>query len=188
MSSRGLLLVGAAFDRRLAEARSWTRWGAVLLRVSLLPGLLSASACGGSQAAKPAAAPEAGTAESSEAQCLADAEAPRTPPPNAPESIEVAHVLVRHADLVRPEGATRTRGQACLRALQAREALESGEVWEEVVAEYSDAADATSGSLGTVTRDDLDKRFADAAFALEPNQLSYVVETDRGFHVIVRLE
>jgi parvulin-like peptidyl-prolyl isomerase len=150
---------------------------------------LAVVACGGKQSAD-ADAKDAADANAADrgAACLADAAASRDVPADAPDSIEVAHVLVRHADLERPEGATRSREEACLRALEALEALQQGAEWEDVVGEFSDAAGATAGNLGTVARDDLAPEFADAAFALDVNQLSYVVETDRGFHIIVRLE
>lgn len=132
--------------------------------------------------------PEAKTAASGDAngagaQCLKDANAQRTPPASAPERIEVRHILVRHRDLARPEGATETREDACLLALRALEELESGAEWAAVVEKFSDAS---SDNLGRVSRDELSTRFADAAFELESGQLSYVVETDRGFHVILR--
>lgn len=148
--------------------------------------------CGGAPA--PAApAGEAATAtpdaESGEgAKCIEAASAPREPGPDAPLDMVVSHVLVRHAELEHPQGATRSRADACLRALAARAAFEKGGDWDAVVAEYSDAADAMKGSLGRVSRDQLEETFADAAFALAPNEVSYVVETPRGFHVIFRTE
>ncbi len=157
----------------------------VLLTLALVGG------CGGAQGAG-TGAQEPSTADSAShgpgAACLEDAATPREVPADAPESIEVAHILVRHAELERPEGATRSREAACLRALAAREKLEHGAEWEATVAEFSDAPGATEGNLGVVSRDELAPEFANAAFSLEVNQLSYVVETDRGFHVIVRLE
>src|SRR5512147_1949975 len=73
------------------------------------------------------------------AQCLQDSAAPRQPKPGAPDKIRVAHILVRHAGLERPQGATRSREEACLRALDAREALEKGGAWDEIVKKYGDA-------------------------------------------------
>jgi parvulin-like peptidyl-prolyl isomerase len=95
---------------------------------------------------------------------------------------------VRHADLRRPEGATRSRAEACLRAEEAREKLLAGAEWAEIVQSHSDAGQATGGSLGQVSKEDLEPSFANAAFALGAGELSHVVETERGFHVIVRTE
>ncbi len=132
------------------------------------PNTASSAAPGGSSAAE---------------QCLADARAPRHPSPDAPERIELRHILVRHRELARPEGATRTAAEACLRALEALQQLQHGSDWSTVALEFSDAKNS---DLGLVSRDELSPPFADAAFELESGELSYVVETDRGFHVIAR--
>jgi NIMA-interacting peptidyl-prolyl cis-trans isomerase 1 len=142
------------------------------------------SACGGST---PKAADSASSKPSTEGQrCLEDAETPREPKPDAPRSITVSQILVRHAGLKRPEGATRTAEEACLRTLQALKALKQGASWEDVVQEYSDAPGAGDGSLGRIRADDVEPAFANAAFALEVDELSYVVRTNRGFHIILR--
>jgi NIMA-interacting peptidyl-prolyl cis-trans isomerase 1 len=143
--------------------------------------------CGGSS--EPAkSASEGGEKLTKGKQCLKDAAAPRELGPNAPNRIEVSHILVRHDGLKRPQGATRSPEEACLRALEALEALQGGGEWDEVVEKYSDAPGATMGSLGYVSQTDVDPKFADAAFNLEVNELSYVVETDRGFHIILRTD
>jgi parvulin-like peptidyl-prolyl isomerase len=140
-----------------------------------------ASACSSAQP-KSAAALDDG-AKSAGAQCLDDANAPRTPPPGAPDRIEVRQILVRHRELARPDGATETREQACLLALEALQQLQGGADWAVVVEKFSDAS---SDDLGRVSRDELSPAFADAAFELGSGELSYVVESDRGFHVILR--
>jgi peptidyl-prolyl cis-trans isomerase NIMA-interacting 1 len=154
--------------------------------------------CGGSgalpatsaSAASPTeTSPTGGASSSAEgAACLEAAAAPREPPADAPVTIRVSHILVRHAELDHPDGATRSREEACLRALEARKALEGGGEWDSVAEQYSDAFDAMKGSLGSVSADQLDQDFASAAFALAPNEMSYVVETPRGFHIIFRTE
>lgn len=145
-------------------------------------------ACGGAPAAPPTAASKPSASASPADECLAEAAAPRTPKKHAPEKIGVSHILVRHRELARPEGATRTRAEACLRAREAREKLLAGAEWDEVVKQYSDAGEATGGKLGSVSKGELDATFANAAFALEAGELSHVVETPRGFHVIARSE
>jgi hypothetical protein len=140
--------------------------------------------CGGAQSSAKSA--DADPSEARVSQCLRDAAAQREPKANAPESVGVSHILVRHADLERPMGSKRTRREACLRALDALEALKGGLDWAAAVKKFSDAPGPDDGSLGTVSRDQLDPAFAAAAFALDVEELSYVVETKRGYHVILR--
>jgi len=148
-----------------------------------------AIACGGSAAAGGAKGPD-GTSATGESSCLAKANASYERKPNEPRRIGVRHVLVRHAESKNASGATRTREQACERALEARKKLESGADWDDVVKEYSDEKGAAErhGSLGSVARDDLEPAFAAAAFSLGVDETSYVVESKAGFHLIQRTE
>lgn len=101
------------------------------------------------------------------------------------------HVLVKWAGAKRaPATITRTREEACLRALEARTKLEKGATFGEVVKEYSEEEGAATreGMLGAIERKDAAPPFADAAFELHVGDVSYVVETDFGFHVIMRTE
>lgn len=163
----------------------------VLLGAALVTAL--ATGCGAPQT-PPAAAPEsAALAEASApnaAACLAAATAKREARADEPPRIGVKHVLVRHAGAERAEGTTRTREEACLRAMEARDKIRGGADFGEVVAAYSEEAGAASrgGSLGTIERADVLPPFADAAFELDIHQLSDVVETRYGFHVIFRTE
>ena len=146
------------------------------------------SACGGSQAAE-TPAPTAATSPA--ARCLAEASAKRARRAEEPAQIGVKHILVKHAESERAGAEIRrTREQACLRALEALEELKGGADFDAVVATYSDEAGAASrgGSLGAIRRDDVDPAFADAAFLLDLDGVSYVVETKFGFHLILRSE
>jgi len=121
--------------------------------------------------------------------CIARANAKHAKKSGEPASITVSHVLVKHSGSSEPAGATRSRGDACLRAEEALDKLTHGAKLDEVVGTYSDSKGANGdGALGAVTRDGLDPAFADAAFELDPGQLSNVVETKFGFHIIVRTE
>lgn len=156
----------------------------------LLLALLATAACGG--ATTPAAtAAQPAAASSPASACLVLADTPRVKKPGEPARIGVKHILVKYAGAKNASPSiTRTREDACLRALQARDALRTGAEVEAVVKEYSDEAGAESrgGSMGPVERKDLVPPFADAAFELSVGEFSDVVETDFGFHVISRYQ
>jgi peptidyl-prolyl cis-trans isomerase NIMA-interacting 1 len=124
-----------------------------------------------------------------EAACLAEAAAAPAPVADEPSSVTVKHVLVKHRDADRaPPELTRTRGEACLRAAEALEALKGGAEFDEVVARYSDEEGAASrgGMIGEIRREEVAPAFADAAFTLDVAQVSRVVETPFGFHLVLR--
>jgi len=129
--------------------------------------------------------------ETAETRCLAVARGTRERRGGEPEKIVVKHVLVQFAGAkkARPE-ITRTRGEACLRALEARSQLQGGETFADVVKTYSDepGAGTREGTVGTIKRSDVVPPFADAAFELQPGELSHVVETEFGYHLILRTE
>jgi peptidyl-prolyl cis-trans isomerase NIMA-interacting 1 len=156
---------------------------------------MTALACGGGSpaAASPTPGPSTrvGGVESPADKCLAIATAQRERKPDEPSKITVKHILVKYAGAKKaPETVTRTREQACLRALEAREKLEKGASFGEVVGTYSEEPGAATreGTLGAIQRTDVVPTFADAAFELARGDVSHVVETDYGFHIIMRTE
>jgi hypothetical protein len=162
--------------------------GAAALSLVVACGGASSRAGGASSASD--GAPGAG-GESAEARCLATVGVKHERKAGEPDRIGVKHVLVRYAGAKRaPESVSRTRGQACLRAEEALAKLQQGTTFAEVVKEYSDesGADTREGTLGTVERGDVAPSFADAAFELHVNEVSSVIESPFGFHVILRYE
>jgi hypothetical protein len=124
-------------------------------------------------------------------KCLAIAGAKRERKPDEPQAISAKHLLVKYAGAKRAAPTvTRTREEACLRAYEARTKLEAGASFADVVKEYSEEPGAATreGSLGSIGRAHLAPPFADAAFELHVGEVSHVVETDFGFHVIQRTE
>jgi parvulin-like peptidyl-prolyl isomerase len=70
-------------------------------------------------------------------------------------------------------------------AATARQRIVDGEDFGEVATEVSqDSSASTGGALGWTPRDLLLDDLAEAVFAVEPDTLSDVIETDRGFYVV----
>lgn len=97
--------------------------------------------------------------------------------------VSASQVLVRFAGAWRST-ATRTRDEARALAEAARKEIEAGAPVAQVAAKYSD--DPTGADLGVIAPGQVIPAIEDAAFALAVGQVSGIVETPYGFHVIVR--
>lgn len=110
---------------------------------------------------------------------------------DTPSEIAASHLLVMHqGSRSATRAITRTREEARARAEEARARILGGEDFAAMVAEYSEepGAAAREGALGRFSRGMMVRPFADAAFALDVGEVSEVVETAFGFHVIKRTE
>lgn len=106
-----------------------------------------------------------------------------------PEEIGARHILVMHAEShSKPEGVHRTKEDARARAKECLLKLREGLDFVKMVEAYSDEPGAVErgGSLGVFRRDVMVKDFADAAFSLDVGEVSEIVETSFGFHIIER--
>lgn len=98
--------------------------------------------------------------------------------------VRARHILLRLA----PDAPPPVRDSVQALAVQLRDRARSGEDFAELARQYSaDGSAAQGGDLGFFGRGDMMAPFEEAAFALEPGQISDVVETPYGLHVI-RLE
>lgn len=108
-----------------------------------------------------------------------------------PKEIGAKHILVMHAESQRkPEGVTRTREEARKRAQECLLKIRGGADFDAMVPECTDepGAKERSGDLGVFQRSAMVKAFGDAAFSLKVGEISELVETPYGFHIIKRTE
>lgn len=97
------------------------------------------------------------------------------------EEFNVSHILLRVPEGASPETLMRLKA----RADAAMEQLARGEDFARVAASYSDAPDALSGgSLGWRPLDRLPQLFADMLPNLKPGQVSEVMRSPAGFHIM----
>jgi len=109
------------------------------------------------------------------------------------EKIRCSHLLVKHRDSRRPSS---WREEKIERSIDEAKKILSGyrkkieekqATLEELAEKYSDCSSAKrGGDLGYFTRGAMQKPFEEAAFDLEVGQLSSIVETDSGVHIILR--
>jgi NIMA-interacting peptidyl-prolyl cis-trans isomerase 1 len=137
----------------------------------------SAAALASALAAQSASAAAAGAAPKKE-------EAP-------PEWITAQHVLIAYKGAAKcPRNVTRTKEDARKLAAEVhgKAALAGKMDFSELAQLYSDDPNGKErqGSLGKIKRENVVKEFADVAFALHVDEVSQVVETQFGFHVIKR--
>ncbi len=108
-----------------------------------------------------------------------------------PKTIGAKHILVMHKDSERrPPTVTRSKEEARARAEEALKKVRAGEDFDAAVLKYSDEPGAAerSGDLGVFEKKVMVKAFSDTAFKLKVGEISEIVETPFGYHVIKRTE
>lgn len=104
--------------------------------------------------------------------------------PVVPETIDISHILMQ----IKPSEDAQQKGlQKAEKILQE---LKNGANFEELAAKYSDdpASAKRGGDLGTISRGDFVPEFENTAYKLKDGQISDIVQTQFGFHIIQMIE
>ncbi len=104
------------------------------------------------------------------------------------ELITARHILIQYQGAARATQ-SRSRDEALALAQDLAKRAQGGENFEELAKSNSDGPSAPQGGmLGRFPRGQMVPEFEAAAFLLKPGEVSGVVETPFGFHVIQRVE
>ena len=108
-----------------------------------------------------------------------------------PEEVQASHILIAYNGADRADAdISRSKEEAKSEAERIRKLIvDDSKDFAEMAREHSDGPSSTKGGdLGKFKFEVMAKPFSEAAFALEINEISEVVETGFGFHVIKRTE
>ena len=162
--------------------------------VALLSSGLFLSACVVTTFEAPGDPPRVATApvpSSNSASKAAEAPVDEAELARQPTEITARHLLVAYQGALRASpSVTRSKADAQTRVAEALTRAKAGEDFGNLVKEFSDEPGAAErgGSLGRFGRGMMVPAFEKAAFKLAPGEISDIIETQFGFHVIQRTE
>ena len=96
---------------------------------------------------------------------------------------KISHILVQYGD----QDTTKKTKEAALEKINmVAQKIKDGETFENMANKYSEDENSNTlgGDIGYISKGQLVKEFEDVAFTLEVGQVSAVVETSYGFHLI----
>ena len=100
---------------------------------------------------------------------------------NTPEEVKASHILIK----VAPSATTEEKAAAKEKAEKLLKQVKEGGDFAALARDNSDCpSKAKGGDLGFFERGTMVKEFADAAFAMQVGQVSDIVETQFGYHII----
>ena len=101
------------------------------------------------------------------------------------DTVTASHILIKTIDDDGNELSDAKKKEAKKTAEEALAKVKSGEDFAEVAKEYSEDSSASNGGeLGTFGRGEMVTEFEDAAFAMKAGEISDIVETEYGYHII----
>ncbi len=100
------------------------------------------------------------------------------------ETVDISHILVEATP------GEKARLEAMEKAIQVRKQLVEGADFAELAKQVSEdpGSAARGGDLGFMARDEFVREYAEAAYNLEPDEISDIVESQFGFHIIELLD
>ncbi len=102
------------------------------------------------------------------------------------DSVQASHILLMYAGSARST-ATRSKDEAQTQIADLKAKIDAGTDFAELASAHSDCPSGRSGGdLGKFGRGQMVGPFEDAAFGMNVGEVSGVVETDFGYHIIKR--
>ena len=98
-----------------------------------------------------------------------------------PDMVRARHIMIR----LTPTSTTEDKKNARTRATAARQRVVSGEDFATVAREVSEGREASNGGdMGFFAKDEMMPELTNIAFALDVGQISEIIETRFGFHIL----
>ncbi len=96
------------------------------------------------------------------------------------EAVDISHILIE------PKPGEKARMEALEEAQDLRQQILDGADFAKLAREHSDDQQSArrGGDLGFMSREDFVRAYAEAAYNLEPGEVSEVVESEFGYHII----
>ncbi|CAA7617361.1 Parvulin-like peptidyl-prolyl isomerase [Candidatus Terasakiella magnetica] len=105
-----------------------------------------------------------------------------------PSQIRASHILLMYKGSMRSQ-ASRSKDDALSAINEIKAEIDDGAAFDQLARQYSDCPSSEEGGdLGEFPKGAMVPEFDVAAFALEVGEISGVVETPFGFHLIQRTE
>jgi len=101
------------------------------------------------------------------------------------DTVTASHILLKTQDSEGKELSAEKKKEAKKKAEEALAKVKSGEDFAEVAKKYSqDSSASNGGELGTFGRGQMVSEFEKAAFNMKKGEISDIVETEYGYHII----
>ncbi|WP_419725868.1 peptidylprolyl isomerase [Terrisporobacter petrolearius] len=101
------------------------------------------------------------------------------------DSVTASHILLKTQDSEGKELSAEKKKEAKKKAQEALAKVKSGEDFAKVAKKYSqDSSASNGGELGTFGRGQMVSEFEKAAFNMKKGEISDIVETEYGYHII----